>query len=130
MEFYEVMGRYRYLYTVMADMAYLTKNYQLAQAKVNEQIQRAKQFLSMASTDSQFAGYEQYLVENIKNLEYRLLTLQMEEAESKGGKKGKIDYIKNTIARLQNTNNPDSIMLSRQLEFLINDLTKTDSLNK
>lgn len=127
MEFYEVLGRYRYLYTIMADMAYLTKNYTLAKEKISQQIQRAEQYLTMASGDPQFAGYQQYIEENLRNLNYKLLTLQMEEAENKNGKQGKIDFINTTIARLRNSNHPDSVMLSRQLEFLINDLSNNDS---
>jgi hypothetical protein len=123
MEFYELLGRYRYIYTVMADMAYIMKNYQLANSKISEQIQRVKQILSMAENDAEYAGYQQYLTDNLNQLEYKLLTLQMEEAEQKNGKKGKIDFIKNTITRLQSSSNPDSVMLSRQLEMLLNDIS-------
>lgn len=132
MEFYELLGRYRYIYTIIADMAYLTHDYQLAKEKITEQIERVKQFVSMSKSDPQYAGYEQYGNDNIKNLEYKLLTLQMEEAEAKGGKKAKIDFINNTINRLRNTNNSDSILLSRQLEVLVNDLTgnKDSSMNQ
>ncbi|MGB9701842.1 MAG: DUF2723 domain-containing protein [Candidatus Kapaibacteriota bacterium] len=127
MQFYELLGRYRGPYTTMADMAYLMKDYKLTIEKLNMEYAMASQMLQDIKSDPQFAGYQQYLVENMNNIKKKVLMIQMEQAETAGGKKGRIDFINKTIERLQNTNNPDSIMLARQLEAFVNNITNNDS---
>jgi hypothetical protein len=127
MQFYELLGRYRGPYTTMADMAYLIKDYKLTIEKLNMEYAMASQMLQDIKSDPQYAGYQQYLVENMNNIKKKVLMIQMEQAEAAGGKKGRIDFINKTIERLQNTNNPDSIMLARQLEAFVNNITNNDS---
>lgn len=127
MQFYELLGRYRGPYTTMADMAYLIKDYKLTIEKLNMEYAMASQMLQDIKSDPQYAGYQQYLVENMNNIKKKVLMIQMEQAEASGGKKGRIDFIYKTIERLQNTNNPDSIMLARQLEAFVNNITNNDS---
>lgn len=127
MQFYELLGRYRGPYTTMADMAYLIKDYNLTIEKLNMEYTIASQMLNEIQADPQNAGYQQYLVDNMNNIKKKVLMIQMEQAEAKGGKQGRIDFINKTITRLQNTNNPDSIMLARQLEAFVNNITTNDS---
>lgn len=127
MQFYELLGRYRGPYTTMADMAYLIKDYKLTIEKLNMEYAMASQMLQDIKSDPQYAGYQQYLVENMNNIKKKVLMIQMEQAEAAGGKKGRIDFINKTIERLHNTNNPDSIMLARQLEAFVNNITNNDS---
>ena len=119
MEFYELLGKYRYLHTVIADIAYTIKDFSLAESTLLEQKQKAQALLQAYGTESEFGQYVPYVKENIQFLENRMLAVQMEEAAAKGGKKGKEDFIKKTIDRLMATGNKDSILLARQMEFLI-----------
>ena len=130
MEFYELLGKYRYLHTVIADIAYTIKDFQLAESTLLEQKQKAQSLIQAYGTESEFAQYIPFVKENIQFLENRMLAVQMEEASAKGGKKGKEEFIRKTIERLMATGNKDSVLLARQMEFLIAPDTEPVAGNK
>ncbi len=130
MQFYELLGRYRGPYSVMADMAYLLKNYNLAMEKINQEMSMAQQFMQAIQSDPQNAGYAHYVTENLNNLRKKIFMLQLEQAEAKGGTQGKIDFITKQIEKMKNSQNQDTILLSRQLELFLNNLKLNDTAHK
>ncbi len=128
MVLYDLMGKYQGPYTTMSDMAYLIGDYQLGIQKVQETIAYAKAMLGSLQSNPQYAQYAQFVKGNIPMLYYKILTLQMEEAEKKGGKEAQIKFIQEEIQRMEKSTDPDYKALMPQLQqFLSQPLTTTDS---
>lgn len=130
MLFYELMGRYKGVYTTMADMAAKMDNYSAAQEKLTELQMQATTFMASIQSNPSYAQYVGLIQENIRNLQFQIMQYKLTEIEKKEGKAGRDKYLQARIQQLQKSNNQDSILLSRQLEFMLSQQQHTDTSMK
>jgi hypothetical protein len=128
MVLYDLMGKYQGPYTTMSDMAYLIGDYALGILKIQETIANAKAMLGSLQSNPEYAQYAQFIKGNIPMLYYKILTLQMEEAEKKGGKEAQIKFIQEEIQRMDKSTDPDyKALMPRLQQFLSQPQPITDT---
>lgn len=130
MLFYEIMGRYRGIYSTMADMAAKLDNYTKAREKLTELQIQANTFLSSIQSNPSYAQYVGLIQDNLRNIQFQMLQYQLTEIEKKDGKAGREKFLKDRIQQLQNSNNQDSVLLARQLEFMLSQELQADTSMK
>jgi len=66
----------------------------------------------------------------LRNIQFRLLNYQLAEIEKKKGKAGRDKFLQARIQQLQSSNNQDSVLMARQLEFMLNQQQQSDTSMK
>ena len=130
MLFYEIMGRYRGVYSTMADMAALLGDYNTAREKLTDLQLQASNLLGSIQSNPSYAQYVGLINENLRNIQFRLLNYQLADIEKKEGKAGRDKFLQARIQQLQSSNNQDSVLMARQLEFMLNQQQQSDTSMK
>ena len=127
MKLYDLMGRYRGPYTVMSDMAYLLKDYNLGVEIINETIMDARELAASLQTNPEYSQFYNYINDNIPALYFKSLLLQLEKAKNEGGKQAQIKFLQNELEKMKKSNDEDYKSLIPQVEMKINQLTTGDT---
>ena len=130
MQFYEIMGRYKGPYSSMAEMAAKLGDYTKAREKLTELQMQATSLMNSLQENPSYAQYVNMIKQNLFNLQYQLLQYQLTEIEKKSGKEARDKFLKERIQQLQNSNNQDSILLARQMEFMLGSQSQEDTTKK
>lgn len=124
---YELIGRYRGPYTVMADMAYLMKDYNQGIDILNETIAYARAYAESIASNPEYSAFQTYIKDYIPTLYFKLLTLQLEKAEKQGGKPAQIKFLQEEIEKMKVSKDEDYKSLLPQVESKLNQLTNSDT---
>lgn len=127
MKLYDLMGRYRGPYTVMSDMAYLLKDYNLGVEIINETIMNAREFASSMQANPEYSQFSNYILDNIPSLYFKSLSLQLEKAKNEGGRSAQIKFLQNELEKMKKSNDQDYKKLIPQVELKIKQLTTSDT---
>ncbi|HPD34198.1 MAG TPA: hypothetical protein PKV40_07635, partial [Candidatus Kapabacteria bacterium] len=130
MLFYEIMGRYKGPYSSMAEMAAKLGDYSKAREKLTELQMQATSLMNSLEGNPSYAQYVNMIRQNLFNLQYQMLQYQLTEIEKKSGKEARDKFLQERIQQLQSSNNQDSILLARQMEFMLGSQSLVDTSKK